>query len=179
MLPPTIRISGLAKTLHIPSRSPLQALKGSFILLNKRKFHYSPFILQEKVQSSNHTIRSDTKLWKRLLKITGKQAHQFKDKPFSHIFAFLFLHELSAILPLPIFFFIFHSLDWTPTGLPGEYLQKGSHVAASIFAKLGYNLPLEKVSKTLLDGAAAYAVVKVSYFVENNMVSSTRPFVSN
>ncbi|EPY53426.1 fungal protein [Schizosaccharomyces cryophilus OY26] len=112
-------------------------------------------------QSQNHTTQKNHKLWNRCLKLAGKQAEKFKNKPFSYVIAFLFLHEITAILPLPVFFLLFHSLDWIPPGLPVEYLDKGSGVASRIFEKMGYNLPIEQVSKVLIDGAAAYACVKV------------------
>ncbi|EPX71285.1 uncharacterized protein SOCG_01504 [Schizosaccharomyces octosporus yFS286] len=114
-----------------------------------------------KLPSQRPTISKSQNLWNRCLKLAGKQAGSFKDKPLSYAVAFLFLHELTAILPLPAFFFLFHSLDWTPPGLPTEYLEKGAGVASRIFEKIGYNIPIEQVSKVLIDGAAAYACVKV------------------
>ncbi|WBW72273.1 mitochondrial expression network (MIOREX) component Mrx11 [Schizosaccharomyces osmophilus] len=114
-----------------------------------------------KSPSQSPTTSKTQNLWNRCLKLAGKQAENFKDKPLSYALAFLFLHEVTAILPLPMFYFLFHSLDWTPSSLPTEFLEKGAGVASRIFEKIGYNIPIEQVSRVLIDGAAAYACVKV------------------
>lgn len=44
----------------------------------------------------------------------AKYAYRFKNNPASHVTSFLILHELTAVLPLPILFWFFHSFDWTP-----------------------------------------------------------------
>ncbi|KAI1089165.1 hypothetical protein F5B19DRAFT_388062 [Rostrohypoxylon terebratum] len=41
--------------------------------------------------------------------------HRLRTAPFSHVAAFLVLHELTAILPLFGLAYLFHSTDWVPT----------------------------------------------------------------
>ncbi|KAI0884358.1 uncharacterized protein GGS22DRAFT_22402 [Annulohypoxylon maeteangense] len=41
--------------------------------------------------------------------------HRLRTAPFSHVAAFLVLHEITAILPLFGLVYVFHSADWVPT----------------------------------------------------------------
>ncbi|KAI0002296.1 hypothetical protein F4779DRAFT_134953 [Xylariaceae sp. FL0662B] len=55
---------------------------------------------------------------------SGSRARRFlepyaaglRSAPFSHVAAFLVLHELTAVLPLFGLAYLFHRLDWAPTG---------------------------------------------------------------
>lgn len=53
---------------------------------------------------------------RKLPKWAAKYADRFKTNPGSHLTSFLILHELTALLPLPLLFWLFHSFEWTPDG---------------------------------------------------------------
>lgn len=91
----------------------------------------------------------------------AKYADRFKNHPTSHITSFLILHELTAVLPLPILWWFFHSFDWTPDGLPTEALEKGIEVASKQLKKWGLIYTGDDGSRYIFEGAAAYAVVKL------------------
>lgn len=55
---------------------------------------------------------------RKLPKWMAKYSDRFKNNPASHVTSFLILHELTALLPLPLLFWLFHSFDWTPEGMP-------------------------------------------------------------
>lgn len=57
---------------------------------------------------------SSSKAPRQLPKWAAKYADRFKNNPASHVTSFLILHELTAVLPLPILFWFFHSFEWTP-----------------------------------------------------------------
>lgn len=130
------------------------------------------------------TPPSSSSVEKKLPGWAAKYAHRFKNNPASHITSFLILHEITAVLPLPILFWFFHSFDWTPeskdeacrhqgplgrclitrliqTGLPTEYLEKGVKAAGKQLEKWGLKYTGDDGSRYLFEGAAAYAVVKM------------------
>lgn len=125
---------------------------------------------------------------RKLPKWMAKYGDRFKNHPASHVTSFLILHELTALLPLPFLFWLFHSFDWTPEGmfvsgrvppfsahtyeenhplkltcqgLPNEYIEKGVKVAGKQLSKWGLNYTGDDGSRYLFEGAAAYAVVKL------------------
>ena len=52
-------------------------------------------------------------------------AERFRDRPVSHVTSFLILHELTAVLPLAGLVLLFHQTQWSPPGLPGEWIDAG------------------------------------------------------
>ncbi|ORY82545.1 hypothetical protein BCR37DRAFT_392757 [Protomyces lactucae-debilis] len=98
---------------------------------------------------------------RRLPKWAQKYADRLKSHPASHVTSFLVLHELTAIVPLPILFWFFHSFDWTPAGLPTDLVEKGVKAADKQLSKWGFNYTGNDESRYVFEGAAAYAVVKM------------------
>ncbi|BFZ57706.1 hypothetical protein PYCC9005_004759 [Savitreella phatthalungensis] len=99
---------------------------------------------------------------KRLPKWAQKYADRFKNHPTSHITSFLILHEITAVLPLPLLFWLFHSFDWTPESLvtSSEYVEKGAKLAAKQLERWGLRYTGPDETRYVFEGAAAYAVVK-------------------
>ncbi|CAM0139067.1 hypothetical protein VKS41_003623 [Umbelopsis sp. WA50703] len=87
-----------------------------------------------------------------------KYAHQFRDKPASYITSFAILHELTAIVPLPV---VFYFLDYTQVSIPvpEEYIAEGNRVVSKMRTKYGYE-PLDPNSRAMINMVASYAVVK-------------------
>lgn len=52
-------------------------------------------------------------------------ASHFLNRPVSHLTSFLLLHEITAIVPLGGLFWLFHAAQWTPPGMPGEWIDAG------------------------------------------------------
>jgi hypothetical protein len=90
-----------------------------------------------------------------------KYAHQFRDKPASYITSFAILHELTAIVPLPV---VFYFLDYTQVSIPvpEEYIAEGNRVVSKMRTKYGYE-PLDPNSRAMINMVASYAVVKVNF----------------
>ena len=61
----------------------------------------------------------------RLPRALRPYAKHFTNSPGSHITAFLLLHEITAIVPFAGIFAFLHFSEYTPPGLPGEWIQQG------------------------------------------------------
>lgn len=90
-----------------------------------------------------------------------KYAHQFRDKPASYLTSFAILHELTAIVPLPV---VYYFLDYTQLNIPvpEEYIAEGNRVVSKMRTKYGYE-PLDSDSRAMVNMVATYAVVKVNF----------------
>lgn len=88
-----------------------------------------------------------------------KYAHQFRDKPASYIVSFAVLHELTAILPIPLVYFF---LDKTGTRIPfpEDAIAEGNRIFSRLRVRYGYE-PLDSQSRVMINLATSYAVVKV------------------
>lgn len=85
------------------------------------------------------------------------KAH-FKKHPASHFTSFLILHEVSALVPIPIVYFGLKSLN-VQIPFPTDLV----HIANDKVSKLlqFFNMPiLEKDSQVMLHWATAYLIVK-------------------
>jgi hypothetical protein len=91
-----------------------------------------------------------------------------RQAPASHLVSFLVLHELTAVVPLPILFFTFQSLDVAlPLHLlPDGLLEQSTAAMSKLLTSLGVSsdtaVDSGKTSSTLLHLAGAYALVKVA-----------------
>jgi hypothetical protein len=111
------------------------------------------------------------------------KARSFKDilktlrasHPASHLTAFVFLHELTALLPLPLLFYTFHTLDAGPflmDLLPPEWVQesesKMNRMILYFYKKCqGTSLidegsPIVVAPSTLMHAGMAYLAVKLA-----------------
>ncbi|KAH8552170.1 hypothetical protein BGW37DRAFT_490901 [Umbelopsis sp. PMI_123] len=87
-----------------------------------------------------------------------KYAHQFRDKPASYVTSFAILHELTAVVPLPL---VYYFLDYTQLNIPvpDDAITEGNRVVSKMRTKYGYE-PLDPNSRAMVNMVAAYAVVK-------------------
>jgi len=88
-------------------------------------------------------------------------ASRFVDKPLSHLTSFLLLHEITAILPLGGLWWFIHKTQWSPPGLPGEWIRESLERFGKYTAKKGWEaFKGENGGRLLLEIATAWAVVK-------------------
>ncbi|CAG8807338.1 17578_t:CDS:2, partial [Gigaspora rosea] len=92
------------------------------------------------------------------LKGWRKHASQFRSKPASYIISFAVLHELTAIVPIPIIY-IFLSATGIEIPFPQQVLDEGNKFINRVFVYYGYS-PFENGSRKLLNLATSYAIVK-------------------
>jgi hypothetical protein len=89
----------------------------------------------------------------------------FAHAPFSHLTAFVILHELSAIVPLIGLWYVFHQNHaYIPMDLPSWAIEKGMAVidkALALFDFLDYSM--SEKGKFLMEGAYAYAITKALF----------------
>jgi hypothetical protein len=90
-----------------------------------------------------------------------KYAHQFRDKPASYLTSFAVLHELTAIVPLPL---VYYFLDYSQLNIPvpEDAITEGNRVISKMRTKYGYE-PLDPNSRVMVNMVASYAVVKVNF----------------
>ena len=116
-------------------------------ILIRRKLKTSSFF------STNSTIRTET------LKGWRKYAAQFRSKPGSYIISFAILHELTAIIPIPLVY-IFLSTTGIQIPFPQQVLDEGNKFINKVVTYYNYP-PFENGSRVALNAATSYAVVKV------------------
>ncbi|KAG0299445.1 hypothetical protein BGZ97_003699 [Linnemannia gamsii] len=86
-------------------------------------------------------------------------AEQFKNKPASHLISFGILHEITAIVPLPIVYFAL-----VETGVkipfPEQAIEEGNRFVGRVAKYYGWDLEGAEGARTMLNMATSYAVVK-------------------
>ncbi|KAF9116952.1 hypothetical protein BGX27_008100 [Mortierella sp. AM989] len=86
-------------------------------------------------------------------------AEQFKNKPASHLISFGILHEITAVVPLPIIYFAL-----VETGVeipfPEQAMEEGNRFVARVAKYYGWNLEGADGARAMLNMATSYAVVK-------------------
>ncbi|CAO3569501.1 unnamed protein product [Mortierella alpina] len=86
-------------------------------------------------------------------------AEQFKNKPASYLVSFGILHELTAVVPLPIVYFAL-----AETGLkipfPEQAMEEGNKFVGRVARYYGWNLEGADGARVMLNMATSYAVVK-------------------
>lgn len=100
----------------------------------------------------------------KLPRFMGKYGDRFIGAPFSHIIAFLLVHELTAILPLFSLWYLFHVFDYTPTALPDWMFAAGEDFIRKMGERNGWTwiTSAKDGSEILLQGVGAYAIVKAT-----------------
>ncbi|KAG2220543.1 hypothetical protein INT45_004149 [Circinella minor] len=95
--------------------------------------------------------RAGTSTWK-------KYAEQFRNKPASYLTSFAILHEITAIIPLPI---VYYTLDFCDIRIPvpEQAVAEGNRIMSKVRTRYGYE-PLEADSRVMVNLATSYAVVK-------------------
>ncbi|KAG0249146.1 hypothetical protein BGZ95_007668, partial [Linnemannia exigua] len=86
-------------------------------------------------------------------------AEQFKNKPASHLISFGILHEITAIVPLPIVYFAL-----VETGVkipfPEQAIEEGNRFVGRVAKYYGWHMEGADGARTMLNMATSYAVVK-------------------
>ncbi|CAG8477501.1 1025_t:CDS:2 [Ambispora gerdemannii] len=123
-----------------------------------------PVIQKTTFSSSSHSTPSssqtDNKSTSPLIKKGWrKYIDQFKSKPASYIISFAILHEITAILPIPL---VYLFLDRTGLSipLPEKIIQDGNQFINKVANYYGWQ-GFENGTRMAINGATSYAVVKV------------------
>ena len=74
---------------------------------------------------------------------------------------FALLHEITAIVPLPIVYYTLDYSGWHIPLVPQEAIAEGNRIMSKLRMRYGYE-PLEPDSRTMVNLATSYAVVKVN-----------------
>ncbi|KAF9949470.1 hypothetical protein BGZ72_008768 [Mortierella alpina] len=86
-------------------------------------------------------------------------AEQFKNKPASHLLSFGILHEITAVVPLPIVYFVL-----AETGIkipfPEQAMEEGNKFVGRVAKYYGWSLEGADGARVMLNMATSYAVVK-------------------
>ncbi|KAF9916091.1 hypothetical protein BX616_004660 [Lobosporangium transversale] len=109
-----------------------------------------------KTNSTVATAASDTV--KKLSKFK-QYAEQFKNKPASHLIAFGLLHEVTAVVPLPIVYFALAQSGMT-IPFPEQAMEEGNKFVTRVAKYYGWNLEGDTGARTMLNMATSYALVK-------------------
>jgi hypothetical protein len=80
-----------------------------------------------------------------------------KQKPGSHLSSFLILHEVTAIVPIPVFYYFLDKYDITYS-IPSEYTDSGSKRMTKMLAYFGMDVDVN--SKQMIHWVASYVIVK-------------------
>lgn len=93
-------------------------------------------------------------------------AEQFKNKPASHLVSFGILHEITAIVPLPIIYF-----GLVETGInipfPEQAIEEGNRFVGKVAKYYGWSMEGADGARMMLNMATSYAVVKVTPMRKN------------
>lgn len=87
-------------------------------------------------------------------------AEQFKNKPASHLISFGILHEITAIIPLPIVYFALIETG-VKIPFPEQAIEEGNRFVGRVAKYYGWDLEGAEGARTMLNMATSYAVVKV------------------
>lgn len=88
-----------------------------------------------------------------------KYAQQFRDKPASYMTTFAALHEITAIVPLPL---VYYGLEYSgvQVPVPEEAIAEGNRIMSKLRSRYGFD-PIDPDSRLMVNLATSYAVVKV------------------
>ncbi|KAI8821648.1 uncharacterized protein EV422DRAFT_489697, partial [Fimicolochytrium jonesii] len=90
-----------------------------------------------------------------------KYAHQFRNHPASHLVSFALLHELTAVIPLPLIYFLLSTTE-LPIPFPDDILADGNRRMGKMLKYFGVGEGIREDSKAMLYMATSYAVVKAA-----------------
>lgn len=135
----------------------------SFNLHKSIQLYNSSSLICRKLTTSSSTNKTET------LKGWRKHAADFRSKPGSYIVSFAILHELTAIVPIPLVY-IFLSSTGIQIPFPQQALDEGNKFINKVVTYYGYP-PFNNGSRIALNAATSYAVVKVFKIIIKNNVS--------
>lgn len=102
----------------------------------------------------------------RIIKAIPKFLHpyttRFVNAPFSHVTAFLILHELTAIVPLVSIWYVLHKYHISiPLDLPSWAIDKGTKIIDSSLASFDFSgFTINDKFNFIMEGAYSYVIVK-------------------
>ncbi|KAG0355609.1 hypothetical protein BGX24_006620, partial [Mortierella sp. AD032] len=108
--------------------------------------------------SSTTTTTATTEIPKNLSKFR-QYAEQFKNKPASHLISFGILHEITAIVPLPIVYFALIETG-VKIPFPEQAIEEGNRFVGRVAKYYGWDMEGADGARTMLNMATSYAVVK-------------------
>ena len=82
---------------------------------------------------------------------------KFREAPFGHLTSFLILHELTALIPLPLIYYTLEYFQPTLTLIPKETMESANSKMSKVVEKWGWHVD----SHVLLHLATSYAIVKI------------------
>ncbi|KAF9138269.1 hypothetical protein BG015_002445 [Linnemannia schmuckeri] len=126
--------------------------------ITARVYSTSPLGSTAATTTATTTTTTASEIPKKLSKFR-QYAEQFKNKPASHLISFGILHEITAIVPLPIVYFAL-----VETGVkipfPDQAIEEGNRFVGRVAKYYGWDLEGADGARTMLNMATSYAVVK-------------------
>ncbi|KAF8949105.1 hypothetical protein BGZ47_010608 [Haplosporangium gracile] len=126
--------------------------------ITQRAYSSSPSGSTAATTTTTTTATTVSEIPKKLSKFR-QYAEQFKNKPASHLISFGVLHEITAIVPLPIVYFAL-----VETGVkipfPEQAIEEGNRFVGRVAKYYGWNLEGADGARTMLNMATSYAFVK-------------------
>lgn len=121
----------------------------------------SPLYLSRCMHQSAR-LQSEHPILKRIPKFLQPYTTGFINAPVSHVTAFIILHEITAIIPLFGFWYVFHKYPGLiPLDLPSWAIERGSKIIDSSMAKFDFSdYSIHDKFSFIKEGAYAFVVVK-------------------
>lgn len=99
---------------------------------------------------------------KRVPKFLRNYTAKFVNAPFSHLIAFIVLHEITAIVPLiGIWYYLHQHPGFIPLDLPQWALTKGAKVIDSAMGQFDWSFNTSDKLSVIMEGAYAFTIVKL------------------
>ncbi|KAI5957538.1 hypothetical protein KGF57_003232 [Candida theae] len=99
---------------------------------------------------------------KRVPKFLRNYTAKFVNAPFSHLVAFIVLHELTAVIPLiGIWYYLHQHPGFIPLDLPQWALTKGAKVIDSAMGQFDWSFNTSDKLSVIMEGAYAFTIVKL------------------
>ncbi|KAG9299598.1 hypothetical protein G9A89_020769 [Geosiphon pyriformis] len=119
---------------------------------NHNLFKASKFIYYRSLSTQSKPPEESLKGWR-------KYAARFRSKPASYIFSFALLHEITAIIPIPI---VYIFLDRTGVNIPfpEKMMDDGNRFINKVVNYYGWK-GFENGSRVAINAATSYAIVKI------------------
>lgn len=145
---------------------PMRRLALSRLLMTRTRAQFPLLTQQPWIQPTTLSQPYTTQPSKKYAETPQKQPSRFQQtiqslrkQPASHLTSFLVLHELTAILPLPVLFLALSSLP--DLGLSSFFSDSGESAAKSIARMFGAE-GLEVGGQVMVNLATSYALVKAA-----------------
>lgn len=162
LLRPSISTSVGSRWAGLRPHSISRAFAVSPVSLWSRKGSIGPSKDELEATYKTHPIL------KRVPRFLRPYTTRFIGAPVSHVTAFLILHELTAIVPLVGFWYLFHQYHdvfmSASMDLPAWALEKGTKVIDKAMADWDFgNYSMNDKVKFIMEGAYAYVIVKALF----------------